>query len=100
METLNLKEIVREKYGEAALRAASGATACCDPITSDLYDAAQTDELPREAVNGSLGCGNPSALAQLSPGETVLDLGSGGGIENVEFLKGQGKGCCAPSRCS
>src|SRR5260370_40922013 len=53
----------------------------CDPITSNLYDAAQTGQLPEEAVLASLGCGNPTALAQLNPGETVLDLGSGGGID-------------------
>src|SRR5207244_4567633 len=78
--------------GEAALRAASGskssccgATAAsslsCDPITSNLYDAAQTALLPEEAVLASLGCGNPTALAQLNPGEVALDLGSGGGID-------------------
>jgi SAM-dependent methyltransferase len=54
---------------------------CCDPITSNLYDAAQTGELPQKAISSSLGCGNPTALAQLNPGETVLDLGSGGGID-------------------
>src|SRR6202012_2802223 len=54
---------------------------CCDPITSNLYDASQTSELPEAAVLASLGCGNPTALAQLNPGETVLDLGSGGGID-------------------
>lgn len=87
---MGLKEIVQEKYGEAALRVnaggssccgASAADGCCDPITSNLYAAAQTDELPQEAVSASLGCGNPTALAQLHPGETVLDLGSGGGID-------------------
>jgi SAM-dependent methyltransferase len=54
---------------------------CCDPITADLYDATQTTELPQEALLASLGCGNPTALARLNPGETVLDLGSGGGID-------------------
>ena len=89
---MNTKEIVREKYGEAARRVAGGgANSCCgansaldgcsDPITSDLYDAAQTGTLPQEAVLASLGCGNPTALATLNPGETVLDLGSGGGID-------------------
>ena len=88
---MELKEIVKEKYGQAALRVKSDAGACCgapttpdgccDPITSNLYDAAQTGELPQEAVLASLGCGNPTALAQLHPGETVLDLGSGGGID-------------------
>jgi 2-polyprenyl-3-methyl-5-hydroxy-6-metoxy-1,4-benzoquinol methylase len=86
-----IKSIVRDKYGQAALRVVTeGATSCCgtgsscgadDPITSNLYDEAQTGELPREAVAASLGCGNPTALAQLAAGETVLDLGSGGGID-------------------
>ncbi|HVW86606.1 MAG TPA: arsenite methyltransferase [Bryobacteraceae bacterium] len=88
---MELKEIVKEKYGQAALRVHTGGSSCCgasaaldgccDPITSDLYDAAQASELPQEAVLASLGCGNPTALAQLNPGETVLDLGSGGGID-------------------
>jgi arsenite methyltransferase len=88
---LEIKDVVKEKYGEAALRVNSGGSSCCgagaaldgccDPITSDLYDAAQTSGLPQEAVLASLGCGNPTALAQLNPGETVLDLGSGGGID-------------------
>ena len=88
---MELKEVVKEKYGQAALRvnaagsSCCGASAaldgCCDPITSNLYDAAQTGELPQEAVLASLGCGNPTALAQLNAGETVLDLGSGGGID-------------------
>jgi SAM-dependent methyltransferase len=91
MGNANVKEIVREKYGRAALRVYGGgslfcgATAAsglgCDPITSNLYDAAQTGALPEEAVLASLGCGNPTALAELNPGETVLDLGSGGGID-------------------
>ena len=85
-----VKEIVREKYGQAALRVQSGqnngccgasALEGCDPITSNLYDAAQTGELPEKAMRASLGCGNPTALAELRPGETVLDLGSGGGID-------------------
>ena len=88
---MELKEVVKEKYGQAALRVNSGASSCCgasaaldgccDPITFNLYDAAQTGELPQEAILASLGCGNPTALAQLNPGETVLDLGSGGGID-------------------
>jgi arsenite methyltransferase len=88
---MELKEVVKEKYGQAALRLNAGGSSCCgasaamdgccDPITSNLYDAAQTGELPQEAVLASLGCGNPTALAQLNPGETVLDLGSGGGID-------------------
>ena len=91
MSTENIKEVVREKYGKAALQAASGTQACCggssccatdvDPITTGLYDVSQTNGLPEEAVLASLGCGNPTALAQLSSGETVLDLGSGGGID-------------------
>jgi arsenite methyltransferase len=88
----NIKEIVKEKYGEAALRVGTGgssccggapaaSTNCCDPITSNLYDAAQAGQIPEEAMLASLGCGNPTALAKLNPGETVLDLGSGGGID-------------------
>jgi SAM-dependent methyltransferase len=86
----DIKEVVKEKYAEAALRVANGgssccgaapASGCCDPITSNLYDAAEAGQLPEEAVLASLGCGNPTALAQLHPGETVLDLGSGGGID-------------------
>src|ERR687895_330472 len=91
-EMENVKEIVQEKYGQAALRARSGATSCgcgtsasscCgpDPITSGLYEAGETAVLPKEAVNASLGCGNPTALAELKAGEVVLDLGSGGGID-------------------
>jgi SAM-dependent methyltransferase len=90
-----LRSTVREKYGAAALRATEGeaatcgcGTSCCsdeaqvwDPITADLYDAGQTEGIPQEALLASLGCGNPTALAQLSAGETVLDLGSGGGID-------------------
>jgi len=88
---MDVKEEVRERYGQAALRVTAGGSSCCgeraavdeccDPITSNLYDAAQTGELPPEAVLASLGCGNPTALAELKPGETVLDLGSGGGID-------------------
>lgn len=92
MSTENIKEIVKEKYGEAALRAGKGGSACCgsapstasgcnDPITSNLYDASQAGQIPEEAMLASLGCGNPTALAKLNPGETVLDLGSGGGID-------------------
>jgi len=87
---MDLKKAVKDKYGEAALRVGAGGSSCCgasatlescNPITSNLYDAGQTAELPEEAVLASLGCGNPTALAQLNPGETVLDLGSGGGID-------------------
>jgi len=90
MSTENLQEVVKQKYGAAAKQVASGGVAscggggelsCCDPITKDLYDASQTSVLPAEAVAASLGCGNPTALAKLQPGETVLDLGSGGGID-------------------
>ena len=88
---MEIKEVVKEKYGQAALRVKSGGSSCCgasaaldgccDPITSNLYDALQTGAVPEEAVLASLGCGNPTALAQLNAGETVLDLGSGGGID-------------------
>jgi len=94
----NIKDIVQEKYAGTARRVLEGkglpadcctttsccsgaAAASCDPITSDLYDQAQTSGLPEKAVLASLGCGNPTALAELKPGETVLDLGSGGGID-------------------
>ena len=90
MEKQEVKDVVKEKYGQAALRVTAGGSSCCgasaaldgcDPITSNLYDASQTGALPQEAVLASLGCGNPTALAQLNPGEIVLDLGSGGGID-------------------
>ena len=88
----NVKEVVKQRYGEAATRVAHGATNCCcgaapgsscatDPITSNLYDALQTGQIPQKALLASLGCGNPTALAELKAGETVLDLGSGGGID-------------------
>ncbi len=90
---MELKDIVKEKYAEAARRVSSGgkngccgATSAlvdgsCDPITSNLYSAAEAGQIPEEALKASLGCGNPTALAQLNAGETVLDLGSGGGID-------------------
>ncbi len=92
MSTQDIKATVRERYGEAALRVSSGekssccGTSCCggvadDPITSNLYTEAETACLPKEAVLASLGCGNPTALAELHEGEVVLDLGSGGGID-------------------
>ena len=77
----DIKDAVKEKYSQAAQRAAAGGSSCCDAITGNLYDISQTGELPAEAVNASLGCGNPTALAELREGETVLDLGSGGGID-------------------
>src|SRR5580698_4524743 len=76
---MEIKDAVKEKYGQAALRV--DCCGSCDPITSNLYDTAQTGALPQEAVLASLGCGNPTALAQLNTGEIVLDLGSGGGID-------------------
>ncbi len=88
---MELKDIVKEKYGQAALRVNTGGSSCCgagaaldnccDPITANLYDATQTGTVPEAAVLASLGCGNPTALAELKAGETVLDLGSGGGID-------------------
>jgi len=85
MTDFAIKEAVREKYGQAALRAGSsccGTVSACDsPITSNLYADHETGDLPEAAVMASLGCGNPTALAELKPGETVLDLGSGGGID-------------------
>jgi arsenite methyltransferase len=87
----NIRDAVKEKYGSAALRVTTGGSSCCgaapatscgvDPITSNLYDAAQSGQIPAEALSASLGCGNPTALAKLNSGETVLDLGSGGGID-------------------
>src|SRR4029077_2829610 len=96
MSEPNIQEAVKQKYGEAAKRAASGGTAscgggaelsCCDPITKDLYNDAEKAALPEKAVAASLGCGNPTALAQLQPGETVLDLGSRGGIDVILSAK-------------
>ncbi len=91
MSGTDIKEVVREKYGQAALRVKSGGSSCCggsaaegkscDPITSNLYDISQAGQVPEEAMLASLGCGNPTALAELHPGEVVLDLGSGGGID-------------------
>ena len=91
MDSLNIKEVVKEKYGQAALRVNSGGSSCCgasasgglgcDPITADLYNDSEAQQIPAEALLASLGCGNPTALAQLNQGEVVLDLGSGGGID-------------------
>src|SRR5579883_230691 len=88
----DIQQVVKEKYGEAALRARNAAkSSCCgtsdscgvdgDPVTSNLYAESETSVVPEQAVRASLGCGNPTALAELQPGETVLDLGSGGGID-------------------
>jgi arsenite methyltransferase len=87
----DIKQVVKEKYGQAALRVTGGGSSCCgaapargsgcDPITSNLYDSSQAGQIPQEALLASLGCGNPTALAALNPGEVVLDLGSGGGID-------------------
>jgi len=91
MSTGSIRDAVKEKYGQAALRARTGKTSCCgtgaraadccDPITSGLYSIEEGGEVPELALNASLGCGNPTALAELKAGETVLDLGSGGGID-------------------
>jgi arsenite methyltransferase len=92
MDNGNIKEVVKEKYAQAAVRAATGRSSCCgtspasdqgccDPITSNLYGDGEAAAVPEEALRASLGCGNPTALAKLQPGEIVLDLGSGGGID-------------------
>jgi arsenite methyltransferase len=91
MANSDIKDVVKSKYGEAARRVAAGerggcgaqasANPCCDPISSNLYQADEIAGVPQQAVAASLGCGNPTALAQLNAGETVLDLGSGGGID-------------------
>ena len=90
LEETAIQESVRKKYGEAAKQVASGGSACCggaaeligcDPIGANLYNETEKGGLPEEAVRASLGCGNPTALAELKPGEIVLDLGSGGGID-------------------
>jgi arsenite methyltransferase len=96
MADTSIQDAVKQKYGEAAKRAASGGTACCgeggelsgcDPITKNLYDESEKAGLPAKAVAASLGCGNPTALAKLQPGEVVLDLGSGGGIDVILSAK-------------
>jgi len=91
MSGTDIKDVVKEKYGQAALRVKTAESSCCgdssagicgcDPITSNLYDSSQASQIPEEAMLASLGCGNPTALAKLNPGEVVLDLGSGGGID-------------------
>src|SRR5260370_41022714 len=88
-DAADTKEVVKEKYGQAALRVKSGGSSCCgatastgcDPITTNLYNATEAGQIPGDALLASLGCGNPTALAKLNPGEIVLDLGSGGGID-------------------
>ncbi len=102
MSTTDIKEVVKEKYGQAALRVKSGGSSCCgaapgigrgcDPITSNLYSASEGEQVPEEAMLASLGCGNPTALAQLNAGEVVLDLGSGGGIDVLLSAKRVGPG--------
>jgi arsenite methyltransferase len=103
---MEIRDVVKEKYGQAALRVATGGSSSCgasgrildgcDPITSNLYDSDQTTDLPDAAVKASLGCGNPTALAGLNAGETVLDLGSGGGIDvllSAKRVGPTGKAC-------
>ena len=102
-----IKEVVREKYGQAALRVHTGGSSCCgaspsgdgccDPITANLYDASQALQIPEDALKASLGCGNPTALAQLNAGETVLDLGSGGGIDVLLSAKRVGPTSARPT---
>jgi arsenite methyltransferase len=90
MASEDVREAVKQKYGEAALRVTNQGGSCCgsaagdpscDPITSNLYDASQVGQIPQKALTASMGCGNPTALAELKSGEIVLDLGSGGGID-------------------
>ncbi len=107
MINTDLKQTIRQKYGEAATRVQTadtgtsccGTSACCgsttatwDPITANLYDESQRAGLPAEAILASLGCGNPTALAELKPGQVVLDLGSGGGIDVLLSAKRVGPG--------
>src|SRR5438105_11062480 len=92
-EAEQLREEVRERYSQSALRVQTGGGGCCgsgdasgccsgdDPISTNLYTALEAEVVPSEALMASLGCGNPTALARLNEGETVLDLGSGGGID-------------------
>jgi arsenite methyltransferase len=114
MSAIDIKSVVREKYGQAALRVKSGGSSCCgataghgcsDPITSNLYDGTQAGPIPEEALLASLGCGNPTALANLNAGEIVLDLGSGGGIDVLLSAKrvgstGKAYGLDMTTRCS
>src|SRR5438045_2101329 len=101
MSEQNIQDVLKQKYGAAAKHAAAGGVAscgggadlsCCDPITKDLYDSSQIAGLPEKALAASLGCGNPTALVALQPGETVLDLGSGGGIDVLLSAKRVGPG--------
>src|SRR5580693_4633101 len=102
MSNVDIKEVIKEKYGQAAMRVHSGGSSCCgasavigsgcDPITSNLCETFQTNQVPIEAMLASLGCGNPTALAKLNPGEVVLDLGSGGGIDVLLSAKRVGPG--------
>ncbi len=102
MSAEDIKEVVKQKYGQVALRVQGERTSCCgneravgsgcDPITSNLYSAQQGGEVPEQALQASLGCGNPTALAQLNIGETVLDLGSGGGIDVLLSARRVGPG--------
>jgi arsenite methyltransferase len=94
VSSVDIQEVVKEKYGEAALRVTSGLkNSCCgDPISSNLYSHLETGALPEQAVVASLGCGNPTALAELRAGETVLDLGSGGGIDVLLSARRVGPG--------
>lgn len=100
MSESNLREQIKKKYGQAALQAAARESACCgdlesscgNPITSDLYESVELADLPEEAFRASLGCGNPTALAQLAPGMVVLDLGSGGGIDVLLSARRVGPG--------
>ena len=95
---MSLQDAIKDKYGKAATQARDNAnascceTSCCDPVTSNLYAASDTHDLPAEAVRASLGCGNPTAMIDLKPGETVLDLGSGGGIDVLLSAKRVGPG--------
>src|ERR1043166_10338859 len=107
MSEQSLQEVVKKKYAAAAKQAAAGGVAtcggrvdlsCCDPITKDLYDSSQIEGMPQKAVAASLGCGNPTALAQLKLGETVLDLGSGGGIDVLLSAKRVGQTAKATGR--
>jgi arsenite methyltransferase len=99
-DVAEIRKVVKEKYGQAALRVKTGGNSCCgasastgcDPITANLYDASQAGQIPEEALLASLGCGNPTALAKLNPGETVLDLGSGGGIDVLLSARRVGAG--------